>query len=312
MATALIRQAAYDRNAIKTQLVTAIDALGGLERVLGDRRRIVLKPNFVVPERAEKAATTHPEVYMAVAELLLESGRQVAIGESPAFGTAESAVRLHGVQQECLDRGIPVFTFRRAKQTAGIADPRYRKLSVAAELDEYDAIINLPKLKVHQQFVFTGATKNLYGCVTGKRKFYRHNICANDPVRFARMIIANARLVAPVLNIGDGISAMHVKGPRGGRPYPLGQLLVSDSFLEHDWLVCRLIGLDPLATPLFQALPEVEHAALDAACAALLPADFAAPADFRQSYLIDISFSPWHLLRSFWRSMKFQLRELTS
>ena len=309
MATALIDQADYDRATIKAQLTRALDHIGGLEQILGGRKRIVLKPNFVVPERAEKVATTHPDVYMAVAEMLLDSGREVAIGESPAFGSAESAVHLHGVQEECADRGIRVLTFRRAKSAKGIADASYRKLSVAAELDEFDALINLPKIKVHQQFVFTAATKNLYGCVTGKRKFYRHNICANDPVRFARMILGNAELVSPVLNIGDGVSAMHVKGPRGGKPYPLGKLVVSENHLEHDWLVCRLIGLNPLDTPLFQPLSESEHVALNAATEALLPADFAAPADFRQSYRIDISFSPWHLLRSLWRSLRFQLKE---
>jgi uncharacterized protein (DUF362 family) len=312
MATTLIQQTVYDRAVIKQHLATTFDEMGGLESLLGDKRRIVLKPNFVVPEVPEKAATTHPDVYMAVAEILQESGREVAIGESPGFGSAESAVRLHGVQQECADRGIRVLTFRRAKTTGGIADPSYRKLSIAAELDEFDALVNLPKLKVHQQFVFTAATKNLYGCVTGKRKFYRHNICANDPVRFARMIIKNAELVDPVLNIGDGITAMHVKGPRGGQPYPLGKLVVSDSFLEHDWLVCQLIGLAQLDTPLFQALPVEDHAALIAACEGLLPADFAVPADFRQSYRIHISFSPWHLLRSIWRTVKFQIQELAS
>jgi uncharacterized protein (DUF362 family) len=312
MATALIQQSVYDRAAIKSHLAASFADMGGLETLLGDKRRIVLKPNFVVPEVPEKAATTHPDVYMAVAELLQESGREVAIGESPGFGSAESAVRLHGVEEECADRGIRVLTFRRARKTGGIADPSYRKLSIAAELDEFDALINLPKLKVHQQFVFTGATKNLYGCVTGKRKFYRHNICANDPVRFARMIIKNAELVAPVLNIGDGITGMHVKGPRGGVPYPLGKLVISDSFLEHDWLFCQLIGLGHLDTPLFQALPVAEHAALAAACDGLLPADFAAPADFRQSYRIHISFSPWHVLRSIWRTLRFRMRELAS
>ena len=299
----------YDRALIRAALAAALAPAGGFAGLLADRKRIVLKPNFVVPERADRCATTHPDVYMTVATMLLELGNSVTIADSPAFGTTGQAIKLHRVQDECRDLGIDVLTFRQPQAFDGLADQsRYKTLTIAGELDNFDALINLPKLKVHQQFVVSGATKNLYGCVTGNRKFFRHNVCVNDPVRFAHMIVANARRAAPVLNIADGIMAMHVKGPRGGDSYPLQYLIVSDDFLTLDWLFCRLIDQDPMATPLFEALGAAACERLAADCSAVLAgAAFEVAPEFMPSYRTDISFRPQHILRSAWRSLMFRL-----
>lgn len=268
--------------------------------------RVLLKPNFVVPAPAHDPSTTHPQVYLAVAELLLERGFSVGIGESPAFGSCRSALRAHGVLDECLALGIEVVEFRRSRAYPGVAGERaYHTLTVAAELDDWDAVINLPKLKTHQQFAFTAACKNLYGCVSGKRKFFRHNRCGNDPQRFARMILANARRVGCLLHIGDGVLAMHRTGPRGGEAFPLHRLLVATDPLSHDWLFCRLIGLDPRTTPLFRALGPAGSRAAERACREITAAPgFAAAEGFVHAPLRPISFNPWHVARSGWRSLR--------
>ena len=98
---------------------------------------------------------------------------------------------------ECVEKGIQIVEFSQHESfEVESGEGSFKQLSIAAELQSWDVIINLPKLKVHQQFAFTAAAKNLYGCVTGGRKFFRHNMCRNDPVRFARMIIANAEKAA--------------------------------------------------------------------------------------------------------------------
>ncbi len=297
----------YDREQIKTALRAALAEFGGLEQLLAGKQEILLKPNFLVPADRRKGITTHPEVYLAVAELLLELGKNVTIGDSPAFASAQMCVRFHGARRECRRKGIRIITFRKVRQIAGAPNgKRFRKLSIAAELAGFDALINIPKLKVHQQCVFSGATKNLYGCVPGKRKAFRHFLSGNDPQLFARMILANASAANPALNIGDGILALHKRGPRtGGELYPLSRLLVSDSYLELDWLFCRLIGLDPEATPLFQVIPIELKAGLEDACRHLLEStDFTVAENFQLSPATPIRFSAWHMLKSIWKSFK--------
>ena len=305
----LLNQTTYDRESIKHTLSPVLHEMGLFERLLKGRTKVLLKPNFVVPADRNDASTTHPDFYMAVVELLLDQGFTVGIGESPAFGSCTKALAKHGVADECRARGVAIVEFTANESYIGVADEKhYRELSIACELRDWDAVINLPKLKTHQQFTFTAATKNLYGCVSGKRKFVRHNLCRNDPVRFAKMILANAAKAACVLHIGDGVQAMHITGPRGGAAYPLGKIIVADDFLTHDWLFCRLIGLDPLATPLFQAVPKETRERVRAKCRSIVGAtDFQAADDFIHAYLTDISFSPWHIVRSGWRTFKHNL-----
>jgi uncharacterized protein (DUF362 family) len=306
----LLEQTSYDRQEIKAKLSLSFEELGGLSKLLKGHKKVLLKPNFVMPEAAEGCSTTHPDFYMSLAELLLEANYEVGIGESPAFGTCAKSLKFHGVFKECQERGISIVEFKKNQVFSGVeGDTHYGQLTIAAELNDWPAVINVPKLKVHQQFMFTGATKNLYGCVTGSRKFFRHNLCANDPVRFAKMVIANAEKVDCCLHIADGINAMHVKGPRGGKPYPLGKIIVADNFLSHDWLFSHLIGLDPLTTPLFKAVSSEDLAFVKNECLEHLDhVDFKAAENFIQSYSTAISFSPWHIVRSTWRSLKFKFK----
>ena len=67
-------------------------------------------------------------------------------------------------------------------------------------------------------------------------------------------------------------------------------------------------GLDPHATPLFRALPARRRHDVEAACRALLERGAPAPAqDFRHAPQIHISFSPWAMLRSGYRTLRYRL-----
>ena len=301
----------YDRSYIKKALRKLLDQ-GDYWQKLSKKKSILLKPNFVIAEAAELCATTHPDFYMALAEILQEKDFKVSIGESPAFGSCADALKAHNVYQECLDKNIGIVEFKtHEKYDSPEGSHDYGTLTIAAELQNFDAIINLPKLKVHQQFVFTAATKNLYGCVSGKRKVWRHNLCKNDPVAFAKMVIVNAEKANAIFHIADGIQALHVKGPRNGKPYPLGKIIISDSFLELDYIFCKLVNMDISETPLFQALSkksikEIEKSTQEL----LLSPEFSPVTDFIPSYRTDISFSPFFLLRSAYRSFKFKLSKV--
>lgn len=299
----------YDRVKIKQALLELFEQ-GQYWGKLSGKKTILLKPNFVIAEAPELCATTHPDFYMTLAELLKEKDFEVSIGESPAFGSCADALKAHGVYQECLDKNIAIVEFKTHEEYEGVQDSKnFDKLTIAAELQNFDAIINLPKLKVHQQFTFTAATKNLYGCVSGKRKVWRHNLCKNNPVEFAKMVIANAEKANALIHIADGIQALHVKGPRNGEPYPLGKIIISDNFLELDLLFLKLINMKPSDTPLFQATSKETFQETEKAIEKLYDSPhFSTVNDFIPSYRTDISFSPLFLIRSAYRSFKFKLQ----
>jgi len=157
----LLEQTRYQRDEIKALIGPVLREHPRLNRHSGEppstALRVLLKPNFVVPAPRSDASTTHPEFYMAIAELLQEQGCVVGIGESPAIGSCAGGLKAHGVFNECVTRGIEVVEFRAPREYPGVSNQRaYETLTIAAELHDWDVVINCPKLKTHQQFTFTG------------------------------------------------------------------------------------------------------------------------------------------------------------
>ena len=71
----------------------AIDLLGGMKNIAGDKHRIMLKPNLV---SSDPRCTTKPEVIKALAVLMKRAGREVSIGEgsaaAPGFNITEEEI----------------------------------------------------------------------------------------------------------------------------------------------------------------------------------------------------------------------------
>ncbi|MFH0880149.1 MAG: DUF362 domain-containing protein, partial [Lentisphaerota bacterium] len=106
-----------------------------------------------------------------------------------------------------------------------------------------------PKLKTHVQMTFTGALKNQYGLITGKRKaHYHYRLKTREWL--AALIMDINRIAKPALAIMDGIVAMEGEGPSSGRPRKVGALLAGSDLAAVDVMACELIGLNPETVPL--------------------------------------------------------------
>ncbi|MDD7985870.1 DUF362 domain-containing protein [Lentisphaera marina] len=297
----------YNRELITKEIKAQLDDCDFFSHISKDKS-ILLKPNFVMPSPKEDPSCTHPDFYMAVADIFLQKGHRVGIGESPAFGSCTKALKTHEVYDEVMQKDIEIVEFSNNQSYEGIKNSSYAKLSICKQIDEWDLLVNLPKLKVHQQMHFTGACKNLYGCVAGKKKILLHNICKNEPVKFAEMILANAKQAQAILHIADGVQAMHVKGPRGGEAHPFGKVIISDNPLQLDYVFAEMANFTHKETPLFAALPNTVFEQVKEAYSEAIQSDnFSYAQNFTHSYLNDISFSPPKLIRSGIRSLKFKL-----
>ena len=290
----------YDPIQIRESLEQGLLSLGGVEALLKGRNKILLKPNFVAVRSKEANVCTRPEVILAVADVLLDRGVKVALGESPGFGSAEKAVEMLGLQEGLEKRQIPYFTFSKVRRFR-TDNPKFPWLSIAAELEEYDGLINLAKVKTHCQTQFSGAVKNLYGCVPGKRKAARHMKAGNDELAFMRMLVDNYHQAAAFLHLGDGIEALHRHGPTKGDSLPLGSLFLGDDGIELDWAICRKIGLDPMQTLQFQVLGAQKDVVP-------LGDRLETEPEFEHALKIPIFFNPARVLRSVLRQWWIQAR----
>lgn len=237
------RQRDYDYPAVKAAVERSLAPLGGMAAFVRPGAKVVLKPNLVLGYPPERAATTHPAVVRAVAEMALACGGKVAIGDSPGLGSCRSIAAKAGLEPIFRDLGIPCLEFTAAETR----DDRrlFRCLTLARELLEADVVINLPKLKTHCQMLMTMAVKNLFGAVVGLQKFQWHYRAGADKALFGRMLYEICAAVRPSLNILDAIVAMDGNGPTHGDPNPTGFIAASADPCALDAAVMRALGLAP-------------------------------------------------------------------
>jgi len=259
--------------------------------------RVLVKPNFITRQNSSLSCT-HPAVIRAVCSFFLQSGNEVLIGDSPAFGTAQSVAS--SLKLESTLRGMPVkvisFTKGRFKPL-----PWGQGLLLAEEALQADLVVNLPKLKAHKQMRISGAVKNLFGCVIGLRKALAHARYGDRGHRFEQALISIPGHLPTILTLVDGIRTMQSTGPTHGQPYDLKLLASGASPVAVDTALYSLLGLTPEQVPLWQEscrqnLQGTELSEIvfpDLKPEAFTPHDFQVP-----KVLAPVSFHPVQLLKS--------------
>ena len=238
----------YDEEKVYNCIKLGVECLGGLESIIKQDERILVKPNFLFASAPEKAVTTHPSVIKAVLRLLKEFGcGKVKVGDSPGHGSGANALRMAGLTEETLYGAEPALMSENVHVDfpEGLA---CKEFDFCKEVVESDAIINVCKMKTHALERITGAVKNVYGFVCGHRKAAGHVKFPNDTV-FARMLADIHRCTKPRLHIMDGIIAMEGNGPGSGTPTPMNMLLISADPVALDTVYCYLVNLDPEVVP---------------------------------------------------------------
>lgn len=240
---ALVRCPSYDPETVQAAVDRGIELLGGIERFTSPGETILLKPNLLVAREPERAVTTHPTVFGAVARRFGEAGAVVTYGDSPGLGRPLSVARRAGLASIAEGLGVRLADFSRGRTVAFPDGDLIKRFTIAEGALAADGIVSLPKLKTHGLTRITGAIKNQYGCVPGALKAEFHARLPNAGL-FSRMLADLNRLLSPRLCVMDGIVAMEGNGPQNGVPRPLNVLLFSPDSVALDAAVCRILNLD--------------------------------------------------------------------
>lgn len=245
---ALVRCLDYDPARVDAALRRAVSLLGGAESFAAPGERIVIKPNLLAPEPPERNVSPHPAVFSALIRLLLETGAIVEYGDSPPLGRPLTVASRAGLAAVADRLGIALADFEHGEQVSFPAGRLAKQLNLARGALGADGIVNLAKLKTHGFTRYTGAVKNMFGCVVGLHKPEYH-VKMPDIHQFCQVLVDIQLCLKPRLHILDGVVAMEGNGPRSGDPRPLEVLLASTDPVALDAVACRLIDLDPRFVP---------------------------------------------------------------
>ena len=271
--------------------------------------RVLLKPNLLSGRSAEHLACTHPLFVAAVAEWFVEQGALVAIGDSPAFGTAQGVMRTTGIEKALAGLPVALTNFDRSvpvRLAGGV------KVNIASAALECDMLINLPRVKVHSQFYMTLAVKNYFGTVVGFQKPGWHLRYGDKEGLFASHLVDLLAVLPPGITFIDGIVAMHGTGPVSGQPYSLGVVGGGPNPVAVDSALLRILGIDYKKSAVWQECAKRGLAGSDPDMLdfpLLKPAQFTADGFRTASILKPVSFNPLRMMVSGCKRFAARLKE---
>lgn len=239
----------YNTELVMSKINQGIDLIGGWDSFVKPGNKVLLKVNLIGPKSSESGAVTHCEFVRAMVRVLKQQQCTVWIGDSSGgaiggIAITEPSFEASGYKKVAEEEGAEIKNFDsegvvKISPESGVEKSMY----IAKPMFEADVVINLPKLKTHIAGIYTGAVKNLFGCIPGLIKAKYHKI-APDPKDFGEILVDIHKGVKVPLHIMDGITAMEGEGPTSGEVYSAKKVFVSTDPLALDRVAIKCIGMD--------------------------------------------------------------------
>ena len=224
--------------ALDKLLAPLVENLGGAAG-----KSFMLKPNLLSYRRKDDVSCTHPRVIVGCAKWLFDHGAaRVTLIENPGTQDAPSIIRAMGIYDELADLGVTVANCARYETIDLVPEARCRRMELATEFHDFDAVVNLAKAKTHAMMDVTLSVKNLFGLVRGSERLAWHFAAGKSYPRFADMLIDIALTVKPRINIVDAVECMEGNGPGSGDPTHRGFLAGAESPFALDAALAPMLG----------------------------------------------------------------------
>lgn len=215
-------------------------------------KKVLIKPNVVVQNDPKKCTTTHPVIIDVICKILVEHNCSIIIGDSSAYyqgGYTRKGMLKSGIKDVTDKYNAELIYF----EEDGVDVYRksnniiLKEILLTKRLKEIDFIINVPKLKTHAFFKFTGAVKNLYGLIPGGTKQEYHFTVDQTRDTFGEKLGDLYNIVKPNINIMDAIWGLEGFGPAAtGDPKKTDLIIIAENGFELDYIASKIIGYNPL------------------------------------------------------------------
>ncbi len=257
----LIRCTDYSQPKIAEAIKRQFELLGGMEKFITRGDSVLLKPNFIAPRPRLSATQTDPAVILETARLLKDFGARPFLGDSPAWGNVFGCVKALKLEVPLKKLSVPVKQLNKPRKCQ--IEANNTTVGISSVALDADVIINLPKFKTHQQLVATFAVKNMFGCVSGKRKALWHFAKGKNADDFCELLIEIYKFLNPALTIIDAVTVMDGPGPIRGRARPLGWLVGGTEPIACEAICCKLVNIKTNDLPIIKTARQMQFGCSD-------------------------------------------------
>ena len=206
---------------------------------LHGKKKIYVKPNMSHPEYLPGVVTC-PELLSELVGLLRDDNEEVIVGESNGFNyPCRGAFEKTGIEASVKKAGGEVINLSEDK-VVKVKFPHghspVKELFLPKTVLDADATVDMALMKTHEFAMYSGAIKNLFGCVPSNRRIYLHPYLSEVFYRLYTVI-------KPQLTVMDARVAIEGNGPTKGDPVKMGLMLTSNDALATDVIATQIMGL---------------------------------------------------------------------
>ncbi len=220
----------------------ALEALGGIDKLIKPGDIVVVKPNMAWDRLPEQAATTNPAVVAAVIELCLKAGAKRVSVFDRTCNDARRSYDSSGIAKAAEEAGASVGHVNKRKFRP-LAIPKgvlMKEWSIYEDAAKADVLINVPIAKHHGTSRLTLGFKNMMGIVGGNRGSWHTEIHQ----RLADL----ATITAVDITIVDAYRILTARGPASGTAADVrmeGLLVAGVDPVAVDAYCSTIFGLEP-------------------------------------------------------------------
>jgi len=220
------------------------DINGVVEEAVADsglrgKHKIFIKPNLSHPEYVPGVVTS-PQLMQQLVELLRDRNSEVVVGESNGFNyPCWTAFDKTGTEAAVKKAGGTVINLSEDKvvEVKFQGNTPLKRLFLPKTILDADAVVDLPLMKTHEFMAFSGAIKNLFGCVPSNKRIYLHPY-------LPEVLYQLYTLFQPQLTIMDARLGIEGNGPTKGKPVKMGLMLTSNDALAVDITAAEIMQLN--------------------------------------------------------------------
>jgi len=205
---------------------------------LRGKRKIFVKPNMSHPEYVP-GVVTNPKLIGEIVGLLRDGAEEVVVGESNGFNyPCQSAFEKTGIEAAVKAAGGTVINLSEDKLVKVKIENSVavKELLLPKTVLEADAVVDLALMKTHEFTAYSGAIKNLFGCMPSNKRIYLHPY-------LSEVFYHLYAILKPQLTVMDARVAVEGNGPTKGKPVKMNLMLTSNDALATDIVASKIMGL---------------------------------------------------------------------
>jgi uncharacterized protein (DUF362 family) len=203
------------------------------------RGKVFIKPNLC-SKHYIRGAVTNPQVLFHLVSILRDQAEEVVVGESNGYNyCCNDALSMTGVKKIVERAGGKTINLSKDK-IVNVENPKayvLRNFPLPKTLVEADSVVDVPVMKTHEFTKYSGAIKNLFGCIPDDRRIFLHP-------HFDKVMHDLLVLLKPKFVVMDATFAMEGNGPNRGIVIPMNLILTSSDLVAMDKLCCEIMGIN--------------------------------------------------------------------